>query len=257
MLILYEIALSPFVQKVKIALREKSIDFENRLALAPEHREEFERVCQRLEVPTLVDGETAIFDSTVILDYIEERWPKPSLMPGCPTERAEVRMLEEVCDTQLEAVNFCLSEMVAFPPNNQDSALIVVERGQEELKAIFEFLEKKLGGSDYFGGDHFSRADICVLPHLNTAKVMKNGPDSAKLNAWLERANSRPSVQATIAEVKEAMPIFKDIMARIRIGEEKRHYRDHRLDCLVRSGGSPILFDRISDNSVRFPPSFG
>jgi len=86
---------------------------------------------------------------------------------------------------------------------------------------------------------------------------MKNGPDSAKLNAWLERANSRPSVQATIAEVKEAMPIFKDIMARIRIGEEKRHYRDHRLDCLVRSGGSPILFDRISDNSVRFPPSFG
>ena len=47
LLILYEIALSPFVQKIKIALREKDIDFENRLAFSPEHREEFERVCQR------------------------------------------------------------------------------------------------------------------------------------------------------------------------------------------------------------------
>ena len=83
-MILYEIALSPFVQKVKIALREKGIDFENRLAFAPEHREEIERVCQRQEAPTLVDGETAIFDSTVILDYIEERWPKPSLMSRNP-----------------------------------------------------------------------------------------------------------------------------------------------------------------------------
>ena len=46
------------------------------------------------------------------------------------------------------------------------------------------------------------------------------------------------------------------MMVRIRNGEEKRHYRDHRLDCLVRSGGSAILFDRIADGSVRFPPSF-
>ena len=69
-MILYEIALSPFVQKVKIALREKGIDFENRLAFAPEHREEIERVCQRQEAPTLVDGETARFDSTVILDTL-------------------------------------------------------------------------------------------------------------------------------------------------------------------------------------------
>lgn len=256
MLILYEIALSPFVQKIKIALREKDIDFENRLAFSPEHREEFERVCQRQEVPALVDGDAAIFDSTVILDYIEERWPEPSLMPKSPEERAEVRMLEELCDTQLEALNFCLSEMVAFPPNNDDAASTVVERGQLELRAIFDYLEKKLGTADYFGGDCFSRADISILPHLNTAKVMKNGPNSKNLTAWLERVNNRASVLATIAEVKEAMPIFKDMMIRIRTGKEKRHYRDHRLDCLLRSGGSPILFDRIADGSVRFPPSF-
>ena len=86
---------------------------------------------------------------------------------------------------------------------------------------------------------------------------MKNGPNSAKLSAWLERVNSRSSVQATIAEVKEAMPFFKDMMVRNRTGEEKRHYRDHRLDCLVRSGGSAILFDWIVEGSVRFPPRFG
>ena len=254
MLILYEIALSPFVQKVKIGLREKKVNFEARLALAEEHRQAFENTSQRQEVPTLVDDDIAIFDSTMILDYIEERFPEPPLMPICPKERAEVRMLEETCDTQLEAINFCLSEMSAFPPKNREAALAVIERGRAELKVLFALLEKKLGDANFFGGDSFNRSDICVLPHLNTARIMKNGPDSANLSAWLERVNSRPSVQATLAEVREAMPIFKDMMTQIRSGADKRHYRDHRLDYLLRSGGSPILFDRIADNSVRFPP---
>ena len=257
MLILYEVALSPFVQKVKIALREKGVEFENRLVRAPEHRETFKRLCPRQEVPTIVDGGTTIFGSTIILDYIEERWPQPPLMPGDPTDRAEVRMLEEMCDTQLDAINFCLSETIAFPASNQDAAQAVLERGRAELKDLFAFLEGRLGEADYFGGDMFCRADICTLPHLNTARIMKNGPHSEKLIAWLERVNSRPSVQATLAEVKEAIPIFKEIMARIHRGAEKRHYRDHRLDWLVRSGGAPILFDRIADDSVRFPPSYG
>lgn len=255
MLILYEIALSPFVQKVKIALREKGIEFENRMARAPEHRKAFEHLSPRQEVPTLVNGDVAIFDSTIILDYVEERWPEPSLMPSDPASRAEVRMLEETCDTQLEAINFCLSEMTAFPASDAAAARAVVARGQAELKDIFALLEAKLGAADYFGGDRFGRADICVLPHLNTARVMRNGPTSEALTAWMERVNARPSVSANLAEVKQAIPIYKEMMARIQSGEEQRHYRDHRLDWLVRSGGAPILFDRIKNGSVRFPPS--
>lgn len=256
MLVLYEIAISPFVQKVKIALREKGIEFESRLSRAPEYRAAFERVSPRQEVPTLVDGDTAVFDSTIILDYIEERWPEPPLMPTDPAARAEVRMLEEICDTQLEAINFGLSEVTLLPARNQAAAQAVLARGRAELKDIFALLEGKLGDADYFGGASFGRADLCVLPYLNAAQAMKNGPETRVLTAWLKRVNARPSVQATVAEVKAAIPIFKEMMGRIQSGAERRHFRDHRLDWFMRSGGAPILFERIEGDSVRFPPSY-
>ena len=108
MLILYEFAISPFVQKVKIALREKGIDFEARYGFAQEHAEDFGRGNPRREVPFLVDGDLRIGDSTVVLDYIDERWPDPPLMPADPAARAKVRLLEELADTRLEALNFCI-----------------------------------------------------------------------------------------------------------------------------------------------------
>src|SRR5206468_2797728 len=60
----------------------------------------------RLEVPALVDGDTRVFDSTIILEYIEDRWPTPPLLPVAPAERARVRMLEELCDTYVEPISW-------------------------------------------------------------------------------------------------------------------------------------------------------
>src|SRR3954454_13251919 len=99
MLTLLDIPLSPYAQKVKLALLEKGIAFETRIpdVLAPDA--EFRRQSPRLEVPALIDDDFAIFDSSVIVQYIEERWPEPRLLPESARERARVRMLEEVCDT--------------------------------------------------------------------------------------------------------------------------------------------------------------
>src|SRR5215510_12175618 len=101
MLTLYEHPLSPYAQKVKIALAEKGIAFESHVPdiLGGSDREVFLTLNPRLEVPTLVDGDSAIFDSTIILEYVEERWPEPCLLPAAPVERARARMIEEVCDT--------------------------------------------------------------------------------------------------------------------------------------------------------------
>src|SRR5205823_1292468 len=75
---------------------------------------QFRALNPRLEVPTLVDGDTAVFDSTVILEYIEDRWPTPPLLPAPPAERARVRMLEDVCDTYYEAINWACFEINVF-----------------------------------------------------------------------------------------------------------------------------------------------
>src|SRR5438034_997584 len=86
---LYEHPLSPYAQKVKIALAEKGVPFEAEIPpLAGGDLGQFRALNPRLEVPTLIDGDTAVFDSTVILEYIEDRWPTPPLLPKTPAVRA-------------------------------------------------------------------------------------------------------------------------------------------------------------------------
>ncbi len=116
-MLLYEHPLSSYAQKVKIALREKGVPFEAEL---PETfgtgRTDgpFAAANPRAEVPVLIDGPARIFESTVIMEYIEERWPDPPLLPRAPEARASARITEDVCDTQYEAVNWGFGEVLWF-----------------------------------------------------------------------------------------------------------------------------------------------
>jgi glutathione S-transferase/RNA polymerase-associated protein len=108
-LTLYEHPLSPYAQKNKMALREKEIDFE---CLTPDAIgtggvAAFLEINPRAEVPALVteDG-TAIFDSTIIFEYIEERWPSPPLQPQDPAARARGRRRGDRVGTPKEAVDW-------------------------------------------------------------------------------------------------------------------------------------------------------
>jgi RNA polymerase-associated protein len=216
--VLYEFALSPFVQKVKIALREKGIGFESRNGFDPDHKDEFEQGNPRREVPMLVDGETRICDSTIILDYIDERWSDRPLMPHDPAARADVRLLEELADTRLEALNFCISEVMTFPVREEASAEQVIARSKAQIVKLHEELATLLGAAEYFGGVEPNRADISLFPHLNASRVMKNGPDSGLFADWVKRMHLRPSVAETVAEVKAGVPAFKQLMTSVQSG---------------------------------------
>src|SRR5215510_9255756 len=106
MVTLYEIPLSPYAQKVKLALLEKGIAFSAKLPDMVALDSEFAALSPRLEVPVFVDDEVRLFDSSVILEYLEDRWPEPALLPRAAAERARVRTLEEICDTLYDAVNW-------------------------------------------------------------------------------------------------------------------------------------------------------
>jgi len=108
MMLLYEHPLSSYAQKVKIALREKSLVFDKQTPGAigtGKANGPFAAASPRNEVPALVDGDVAIFDSTIILEYLEDKFPSPPLLPRDPAARAKARMIEEVCDTLYEAIN--------------------------------------------------------------------------------------------------------------------------------------------------------
>ena len=117
MIELLEHPLSPYAQKVKIALAEKGVAF---TVATPQAigsgatPQDFRAASPRGEVPVLfVDGQS-LFDSTIILEFIEDRFPTPSLLPADPLARARARMIEEVCDTHYEAISWGLSEITYF-----------------------------------------------------------------------------------------------------------------------------------------------
>lgn len=262
MLTLYDHPLSPYAQKVKIALREKGQPFET---VAPGGlgaggaQGDFLKANPRAEVPALVDGDVQIFDSTIILEYIEDRWPSPALLPKTPAERARVRMLEEVMDTHFEAINWGLSEIRWFRRAEGALAQTLTAKAAQQTGNFFAYLESQLEGRDWFNGDAFGWGDLVVVPYLNGSVGHGNPPaKGSKLSDWLARANTRPSVAATNAEAvavsaATAMPNVADL---VKQGLFKREYRDHRLEWMIKSGGAEVVIDGLAKDNIRFSPDF-
>ncbi len=107
-MLLDEHPLSSYAQKVKIALRKKAVASDSELSASfgdGRRDDPFVAANPRAALPVLVGGEPAIFEATVIMEAIEERWPAPPLLERDPVARARARMIETVCDSQYEAVN--------------------------------------------------------------------------------------------------------------------------------------------------------
>ena len=95
MIVLYHALHSTCSQKVRICLYEKGVAWESRLVAIDrkEHlTQEYLRLNQNGVVPTLVDDGQPIVDSSVICEYLDERFPVPSLVPGDPVRRAGMRV---------------------------------------------------------------------------------------------------------------------------------------------------------------------
>jgi glutathione S-transferase len=253
MLIFYDIALSPFAQKVKIALLEKAIDYETRVPDLGSDDAEFLAANPRGEVPALVDDGVAVFDSSIMLEYIEDKWPAPPLRAADPAGRARGRMIEEICDTRLEAAIWGLNEVLAFKRAEGALAQGIVAAAGTEIAEIRDWLAGQLGTAEWFGGAAPGIGDIAVFPYLNSADLFRFGPVAGSpLADWLQRMRGRASVQQTMAEAKAALPAFRETGARIMRGESRRQFRDHRLEFLIRAGGIDIVRDGLASGNVKF-----
>ena len=257
--ILYEHPLSPYAQKVKIALGEKGVAFETRMPdiLGGSDQDTFLALNPRLEVPTLVDGEHAIFDSTVILEYVEERWPDPPLLPKTPAERARARMIEEVCDTYYEAINWAIMEIRAFQRATGDTAERLLARAAEQTAGVQAWLVRHLGAAPFFGGERFGWADCAAAPLVHASVTMGNAPaHGMPLAAWHDRIVTRPTVVATFDAAVAAMQGFEMLPGLVGSGLFKREYRDHRLEWMLRSGGVDIVLEAMRNQNIRFTREF-
>ncbi|MET0274322.1 MAG: glutathione S-transferase family protein [Phenylobacterium sp.] len=260
MITLYDHPLSPYAQKVKIALREKGLEFEAVLPGglgAGGAQGAFLEANPRAEVPALTDGDVRIFDSTIILEYLEDAYPTPALLPASAAERARVRMLEEVMDTHFEAINWAISEIRWFRRAEGEKAEALQSTAARQTAGYYAWLERQLEGRDWFNGEAFGWGDLSVVPYLNGSVGHGNPPaEGSKLSAWLRRVNERPSVAAASGEAAEsvrgsAMPNVAELVEK---GLFKREYRDHRLEWMVRSGAVDVVIKGLERDNIRFGP---
>jgi glutathione S-transferase len=255
-MLLYEHPLSSYAQKVKIALREKGLKFDVETPNALGSGKAvggFAAASPRNEVPALIDGDARLFDSTIILEYLEDKHPTPPLLPRDPMARAEARMIEEVCDTLYEAINWGLSEIRWFKRAEGAKAEEMRATAARQTAELQAWLANKLGGREWFNGDSFGWADLSVAPYVNRSFHYGMGTqDGSPLARWRERIQQRPSVAETFKEFEAAAGKMGDAAERVRSGAMRREYRDHRLEWMMKSGGVQIVLDGIAKNNIRF-----
>jgi RNA polymerase-associated protein len=256
-MILYDHPLSSYTQKVKIVLREKGLAFE--LALPEDfgtgrQGTVFAAANPRAEVPVLrLDDGRSIFESTVILEYIEERWPEPALLPADPLARAEARMTEDVCDTQYEAVNWGFGELLWFRRAEGALAETLKTAAVRDTARLQQWLTKRLGAADWFGGEGFGWADAAAAPMVNRSVHYGLGPEpGSPLARWHARLCRRTAVVETFAEFDQAAARMAEAANFYRTGGRRREYRDHRLEWMIRSGGIDVVLAGLREDTIRF-----
>jgi len=255
-LLLYEHPLSSYAQKVKIALREKDLVFAR---LLPEdfgtgrRDTPFAAASPLGEVPALcVDGE-AVFDSTIILAYLEDRWPDPPLLPQAPMDRARARTIEEICDSQYEAVNWGWGELLWFGRASGSLREQLEAAARRETARLQGWLETALGEADWFGGTQFGLADLAAAPMVNRSVHYGLGPAAGSpLARWHARLSRRPAVAQTFAEFDAAAAGMVRAADSYRSGGRRRQYRDHRLEWMIRAGGLAVVEAGLRDDTIRF-----
>ena len=258
-LVLYEHPLSPYAQKCKIALYEKGVAFELKMPAAigtGKVDADFLAANPRGEVPALIDGDFPIFDSTVILEYIEDRFPEPALLPRDPKLRAKARMIEDAMDTHYEPINWGLGELRWFKRAEGERARMIEARAAAQARDFFTWLERQLGSNDWFCGA-FGWADLSVIPYLNGSMGLGVGPSpSSKLGAWQARMNARPSVAKTAQAAADSIAGMSMVSELVKQRLFKREYRDHRLEWMIRSGGIDVVLEGMKADTIRFSHEF-
>lgn len=158
---------SPYARKVRVVLAEKKIEYEFELDSPWTPETKVPEVNPLGKIPVLVlDDATVLFDSRVIVEYLDNVAPNNKLMPAPNRERTEVKRWEALADGVCDAAALIFLEKKR-PPKQQGKEWLA--RQDDKIVRSLEFMSRELGDSVWCMGTHFSLADItagCALGYL-------------------------------------------------------------------------------------------
>jgi glutathione S-transferase len=233
-LFLYHGSTSVCAIKVRVTLAEKGLDWAGELLdlmRGDQHRPEYATLNPNRVVPTLVHGGKVVIESTLIIEYVDEAFPDPPLMPSDPYRRALARLWMKKIDDYLHAacstVTFATANRKALlrlapeelavrfqrmsDPAYRERQRLAIAHGLDAphvAGAVRQYdkyvgeMETALRDAAFLAGDAYSLADAAATAYVHRADMI--GMDALwaghrpHVAAWLARVRERPSFEAAV-----------------------------------------------------------
>ncbi len=236
MLILYDGTTSVCGIKARVTLFEKGLEFESRnidLRKGEQFAPEYLELNPNAVVPTLIDGDNIILESSVIMQYIEDIGPAPSLLPESPLDRARMRLWLKRIDDPIHPSTGTITHATAFRPaflKKTPEEKIAhfaampdpARRARQEavykdgldapivansVRIFDKFVidaEAALTKNEFLAGDRYSLADAAATPYINRLDALKLLPvwseTAPHVLDWYDRIKRRPSFKAMLTD---------------------------------------------------------
>ena len=211
--------ISPYVRKVLVVLDLKGIGYQIDPIIPFMGDERFSRVSPVRRIPVLIDDRVALADSTVICQYLDDRYPDPPIFPRDVAQRAQARWLEEFADTRMaEVFIWRLFNQVTINPfvwGQPTDAEVVRQTLAEDVPQVLDYLEAQAPADGFLFGD-LSIADIAIACPFRNAGFARFTIDASR---W-------PMAAAFVARVLQLEPFqrlkpFEDRLIRTPIAEHR------------------------------------
>ena len=215
MLTLCGFAASNYYNKVKLALLEKEVPFEEKLVWADRSPALIEKSILG-KIPYFEIGDQVICESQVMAEYLEDAYPQKPLMPADPIERAELRHLIMFMELHLELVARELYGEAFFGGKVSDETKVRVEKILKRNTAAFGKLAKF---SPFVAGSTFTLADCVALAHLplvGQATKAIYGVDMLAdypIRDYVKKLGERATVQKVDADRRTNRELFMQLMS--------------------------------------------
>jgi glutathione S-transferase len=197
---LYDFKSSPNCQRVKVVLAEKNLPYDIApidLRAQEQKTPDYLKLNPYGKVPVLTDDATVLYESLIINEYLEEKYPDPPLLPKDPAKKAKARILIDYGMAHFDSPYQKLRMELTKEPKEQNQQ--VIASAKSELKKLLQRFEDEIGDQQYLVGD-FSLVDADLLPRFTRLEGFGVLPDPSlpRLGKYLERMKARPSVKAIL-----------------------------------------------------------
>ena len=200
MIKLYDFKSSPNCQRVKVVLAEKNLAYDTvpiDLRKQEQKNPEYLKLNPYGKVPVLTDDSTVLYESLIINEYLDEKYPNPPLMPKDPASRAKARILVDYGMAHFDSAYQKLR--VELMKETKEQSQPIIDGAKSDLKKLLQRFEDEIGQKPYLMGD-FSLVDADLIPRFTRLEGFGVLPDPAlpRLGKYMERMKARPSVKAIL-----------------------------------------------------------